>query len=95
MRLATSSGHTHPVGQRRDQTSVAVGRRVEGRDVDPFDARQDQPERLTVAYVDGQGRPLAHGLVDVADDLLTVAEGEDVDEVRQRLGIEGAVATRR
>ena len=93
VRLATSAGHAGVAGRVATRRPSAYSRRVERRHVDALDRGQRAPAARPVAPL-GHGRrqPGPDGLGDLADDLLPVAEHEGVDEVGQRLGVEGAVA---
>ena len=64
---------------------------VELRDVDPA-ADREAAQQLVAAAGLALGLPLAHDLGDRQHDLLAVAEHGGVDEVGDRLGVEGGVA---
>ena len=93
VRLVTSAGTPSHSRDRRDQPAVLVRRRVEGGHVHPLQPGQRAQQRTALALGGRRRRqPGAQHLVDLAHDLLTVAQDEGVDEVGQRLGVEGAVA---
>ena len=76
---------------RGDRAVRAVGDGVEARHVDAVDAGE-AGEQLVAAAGTALRLPRLDDVGDVADDLLAVAEDGAVDEVGDRLGVEGGVA---
>ena len=92
MCLLTRSGHAVPV--RGDRGDAAVGQVVdvvEAGDVDPAGGGQAQQQLVAPARAP-VGLPGLDDLGDGAHGLLAVAEHRHVDEVGDRLGVEGGVA---
>ena len=84
--------HVRPV--RHDALDPAVGQVVdvvEARNVDAFGTSQPEQDLVPTARA-ALGLPLADDPGDLQDGLLAVAEHGGVDEVGDRLGIEGGVA---
>ncbi len=74
-----------------DRAVGGVGDVVEARDVDVAGHREAAQQLLATART-VLGLPLAHHVGDREHDLLAVAEHRGVDEVGDRLGVEGGVA---
>ena len=91
MRLVTAGRHRRVDRHGGRQASLGVRRLVERGDVDALEPGQAAAQRVARALALRLRQPLAHHLVDLAHHFLAVAQHEGVDEVGQRLGVEGAV----
>ena len=85
-------GHVGEPGGDGDEGGAVVGALVERRDVDALELGEVAQEALAAACRLARHLPRRDHLADLGDDLLAVAEHDDVDEVGERLGVEGAVA---